>query len=356
MSFDSQEHLYMQRALELAEQGRYTTRPNPAVGCVIVKNGQIIGEGFHQHAGGPHAEIYALQAAGLAAQGATVYVTLEPCAHFGRTPPCVDALMAAQVARVIIAVLDPNPLVAGQGMARLQAAGIETLIGLEAAKAYQLNRGFLQVMAGGLPYVRLKIAASLDGRTAMASGESKWITSPEARQDVQHLRAKSGAIFTGIQTVLADDPLLTVRLPNPDHAPIVQPLRVVFDRQGRFAVHSRLAQVPEKLLLIGNNAGPFEERFTRWPEAPFATLLARLRDDYQIYEVLIEAGATLSAAFLEAGLVDELVIYMAPTLLGSQARPMVQLPFMNLAQALHFEWADVTALGPDLRLTLKPAY
>lgn len=344
---------WMQHALQLARRGQYTTRPNPAVGCVLVKDGQMIGEGFHPKAGEPHAEVFALRQAGDAARGATAYVTLEPCAHFGRTPPCANALIAAGVAHVVMATLDSNPQVAGQGRDRLEAAGITTTVGVCQTEAQALNAGFLKVMAGGLPYVRLKMAASLDGRTAMASGESKWITGAAARQDVQHWRALSGAVITGIDTILADDPLLNVRhvADATDLALIPQPLRVVLDRQGRMPSQAQLLQDPTSVLVVGSATLAGVET---WPTQDLADLLARLRDDKQIHDVLVECGSTLAAAFLQAGLVDELIVYLAPTLLGSQARPMFGLPLQYMAEQVRFEWLDVAHMGDDLRVRLKP--
>ena len=344
---------WMQHALDLAARGQYTTRPNPAVGCVIVKDGVCVGEGFHPKAGEPHAEVFALRQAGEQARGATAYVTLEPCAHFGRTPPCANALVQAGVARVVMAILDTNPQVSGKGRSILEAAGIATSVGVCEAQARALNAGFLQVMAGGRPYVRLKVGASLDGRTAMASGESKWITSPAARADVQHVRAISGAIITGIDTVLADDPLLNVRS-TPDGTPlelIPQPLRVVLDRQGRMPATAQMLQQPESVLLVGASQVDGVET---WPATDLASLLIRLRDEKNIRDVLVEAGATLSAAFLQAGLVDELIVYVAPTLLGQTARPMFGFAFEQLSEQLRFEWIDVTPVGTDLRLRLRP--
>lgn len=345
---------WMQQALTLARRGQYSTRPNPAVGCVIVQNGLCIGEGFHPKAGQPHAEVFALRQAGAAARGATAYVTLEPCAHFGRTPPCANALVDAGLARVVIATLDPNPQVAGQGKARLEAAGILTTVGVCEAQAIALNHGFLKVMAGGLPYVRLKVAASLDGRTAMASGESKWITGTAARTDVQHWRGISGAIITGINTILADDPLLNVRnladgTPF-DHIP--QPLRVVLDRQGRMPHTAQLLQQPDSVLLVGSSK---IDGVQTWPSSDLADLLRRLRDEQQIHDVLIEAGATVSAAFLQAGLVDELIVYLAPTLLGASAKPMFSLNFSQMAEQLRFELIETTPVGDDLRLRFRPS-
>ncbi len=344
---------WMRQALALAKRGQYSTRPNPVVGCVLVKEGQLIGEGFHPRAGQPHAEVFALRQAGAQARGATAYVTLEPCAHFGRTPPCANALIEAGVARVVIATVDSNPQVAGIGRTRLEAAGISTTVGVCQAEARALNAGFLQVMAGGRPYVRLKIAASLDGRTAMASGESKWITGTAARAEVQHWRAISGAVITGIGTILADDPLLNVRI-LPDGTPldqVIQPLRVVLDRQGRMPPEAQLLQDPDSVLLVGTAqlAG-----IESWPQMDLAELLNRLRDEKQICDVLVEAGATLSAAFLQADLVDELIVYLAPTLLGSSARPMVALPLIQMAEQLRFELIEMQQVGEDIRLILRP--
>jgi diaminohydroxyphosphoribosylaminopyrimidine deaminase/5-amino-6-(5-phosphoribosylamino)uracil reductase len=344
---------WMQHALALARRGQYTTRPNPAVGCVLVKDGQLIGEGFHPQAGQPHAEVFALRQAGAQAWGATAYVTLEPCAHFGRTPPCANALIEAGVARVVMATLDSNPQVAGQGRDRITAAGITTTVGICQAEAQALNAGFLKVMAGGLPYVRLKVAASLDGRTAMASGESKWITGPAARQDVQHWRAISGAVITGINTVLADDPLLNIRqvADGTDLAMIPQPLRVVLDRQGRMPADAQLLADPPTTLLVG----PVQiDGVETWPSTDLTTLLTRLRDDKQIRDVLVECGPTLAAAFLTAGLVDELIVYLAPTLLGQLARPMFGLDFGQMAEQMRFDLIDVKQVGADVRLRLSP--
>ena len=344
---------WMQHALALARRGQYTTRPNPAVGCVLVKDGQLIGEGFHPQAGQPHAEVFALRQAGAQAWGATAYVTLEPCAHFGRTPPCANALIEAGVVRVVMATLDSNPQVAGQGRDRIAAAGIATTVGVCQAEAQALNAGFLKVMAGGLPYVRLKVAASLDGRTAMASGESKWITGSAARQEVQHWRATSGAVITGINTILADDPLLNVRqvADGTDLALIPQPLRVVLDRQGRMPTDAQLLDDPSTVLLVGP---VHRDGVETWPTTDLTTLLARLRDDKQIRDVLVECGPTLAAAFLTAGLVDELIVYLAPTLLGQLAQPMFGLDFGQMAEQMRFDLIDVKQVGADVRLRLSP--
>ena len=350
---------YMQRAIELAQQGIYSSKPNPNVGCVIVKDNQIVGEGFHPRAGQPHAEVFALQQAGRQAKGATAYVTLEPCAHFGRTPPCANALIDAGVARVVIAGLDPNPLVAGKGQAMLHAAGISTTVGVLEDQAKALNKGFLQAMAGGRPYVRLKMAASLDGRTAMASGESKWITGAEARLDVQHWRAISGAVITGINTVLADDPALNVRT-LPDRVisqfpieDVVQPLRVVLDRNSRFPREAQLLQQPDHLLLVGTQAN-IAPHVEHWPTLDLAVLLDELITQKQIYDVLIEAGPTLAAEFLKQGLVDELIVYLAPTILGSTGRAMFNLSLTQMSQQYRLQLVELSQVGQDVRLIFTP--
>ena len=357
---DTAHTFYMQRAIALAKQGLYSTRPNPSVGCVLVNNQQIVGEGYTAPYGGSHAEVYALRQAGAQARGATAYVTLEPCAHYGRTPPCANALVNAGVSRVVMASLDPNPLVAGKGQSILQAAGIDTVVGVLEQQARALNKGFLQVMAGGRPYVRLKMAASLDGRTAMASGESKWITSAEARLDVQHWRALSGAVITGINTVLADDPALTVRQLPDDYSgenhpieKVAQPLRVVLDRQSRFPVQAQLLNQPEKLLLVGTQPD-IAKSVEHWPDMPLPHLLNELKIRKQIYDVLVEAGPTLAAEFLRQGLVDELIIYLAPTLLGSNARPMFNLSLSQMSEQYRLQLCEMQQVGVDIRLILKP--
>ena len=361
MNQNEQDQYWMQRAIVLSAQALYSTKPNPNVGCVIVQNGQMIGEGFHPRAGQPHAEVFALRQAAEHAQGATAYVTLEPCAHFGRTPPCAEALVKAQVARVVIACDDPNPLVAGKGVAILQAAGIAVTRHVATEPARQYNLGFLKAMATGMPYVRAKVATSLDGRTAMASGESKWITGAAARQDVQHWRAISGAVITGIQTVLADDCSLNVReLPNVELAnlelsDVVQPKRVILDRQGQLPLNAKILQQPDTVMVMG----PYRNDLAtlgvqQLPVQDLSSLLRTLCKDYQIYDVLLEAGATLTTAFLQAGLVDELIQYIAPTLLGRSARSMLQLDFDKLSQQLRFELISHNRVGDDICLQLRP--
>ncbi|PKH65138.1 bifunctional diaminohydroxyphosphoribosylaminopyrimidine deaminase/5-amino-6-(5-phosphoribosylamino)uracil reductase RibD [Psychrobacter sp. 4Dc] len=342
---DAQDRYFMMLAIEQAKRGLYTTRPNPAVGCVIVQAEQIIGQGFHPKAGEPHAEVFALKEAGTQAARATAYVTLEPCSHTGRTPPCALALVAAKVNRVVIAGLDPNPQVAGRGVKLLEQAGIEVTVGVLTEQAEALNRGFLKAMRTQMPYVRLKIATSLDGRTAMASGESKWITSTAAREDVQKLRAQSGAIITGSETVITDNPQLNVRSEQLDVPPekIPNPKIVILDRRQRLK-HSlqsdyQLCRHPDTIY---------------WHEDDLSALLAKLVSEHQCYDVLVEAGASVTGSFLSQQLVDELIVYQAPCLLGEQARPMVDFNPMSLAQQLRFDIESHQQLGSDLKLTLLP--
>jgi len=357
---------WMARALQCAREGRYTTHPNPRVGCVIVRDGEPVGEGFHPRAGEPHAEVFALRRAGERARGATAYVTLEPCAHFGRTPPCARALVEAGVSRVVMASLDSNPLVAGKGRAILEAAGIATTVGVLEDEARALNPGFLRRMAGGLPWVRLKMAGSLDGRTGMSSGESKWITGPDARRDVQTWRAMSSAIITGIGTVLADDPALNVRPPDWrdwHYSEPVQPWRVILDSQLRLPLTARVLAADAAVIVVASAAAdPVKAAALTacgaevWRLAPgegLRELLLRLAQR-GANEVLVEAGATLAGAFAEAGLVDEYVLYLAPTLLGSEGRPLLALPFTRMAQQQRLRITDLRQVGPDLRLLATP--
>ena len=326
-AFTAIDHAMMARALRLAERGAYTTRPNPMVGCVIAKAGEIVAEGWHQRAGEPHAEVIALQAAGEQAAGATAYVTLEPCAHTGRTAPCADALIAAGVARVVGAMRDPFPQVDGSGFAKLQAAGIAVETGLMETQARALNRGFLSRIERGRPWLRIKLATSLDGRSAMASGESRWISGEAARRDVQRWRARSGAILTGAGTVLMDDPLLTVRLD--DDTPFVPPLRVILDPGLATVARGRVREGDAPTLYLH---AP-DARMPRGIEAQHAHVpvhaglmdldaVLKLLAERGINEVQVEAGATLAGAFLSAGLVDELLLYVAPVILGERARPL----------------------------------
>lgn len=354
----------MARAIRLAERGKYTVSPNPAVGAVVVKDGAILAEGWHRKAGGPHAEKIALDIAGGQAAGSDLYVTLEPCSHFGRTPPCVDAVINAGVKRVIYGMEDPNPQVAGQGLEKLRQAGIEVLGPLLENDARQLNRGFIKRHTTGLPRVTLKMAMSLDGRTAMASGESQWITGSEARRDVQRLRAASCAIVTGIETVLKDNPRLTVRPGDLDlEGEMRQPLRVVLDSRGRLPADAPLLQQGGPVLQVVSThesrqpaikAGLLEQ--IGLPGNSGIDLHALLKElaERHCNEVLVEAGPSLAGAFIQSGLVDEMVIYMAPTLMGSEARPLFMLPLDAMNQQKRLKLVDYRLVGDDLRLTFIP--
>ncbi len=361
MSFSGDDARHMARALVLAERGLYTTDPNPRVGCVLLRDGQVVGEGWHERAGEPHAEAHALRVAGALARGATAYVTLEPCCHHGRTPPCTRALIDAGVVRVVAAMPDPNPKVASRGVAELERAGIRVEIGLLAAEAERLNPGFVSRMTRGQPYVRVKLAASLDGRTALASGESKWITGAAARADVQRLRARSSAILTGVGTVLADDPSLTVR----DIEVSRQPLRVVVDGNLSMRADARLLVLPGKTLVVtaADDADYAEPLLEAGAEVMVLAAgagqvdLPLLMQDLatrEVNELLVEAGATVCGALLEAGLVDELVLYLAPHLLGSSARGLFNFPALeSMADRVALDITDVRAVGKDWRITAR---
>lgn len=350
----------MARALQLAARGLNSTRPNPRVGCIIVKNGEVVGEGWHQCAGEPHAEINALQQAGARAQGATCYVTLEPCCHHGRTPPCSTSLVEAGVSRVIAAMIDPNPKVAGGGLSELAKAGIACAHGLLSAEAEALNIGFCQRMRTGRPWIRAKLGLSLDGRIAMASGQSQWITGDTARNDVQHWRARSCAIVTGIGTVLKDDPALTVRAPELVGTISAQPLRVVIDSHRRMPANARLLHEPGQTLVF--NLGINEKR-SNSVELVSGTERGDRLDLYAVMhalgqrginEVLVEAGPTLTGAMMQAGLIDELICYVAPSLLGHAAQAMMKLPGLErLEDSVRLDWVDVRKLKDDLRLILR---
>lgn len=354
---------YMQLAVELATKGLYTTAPNPRVGCVIVKQGQIIGQGYHIKAGEPHAEIYALREAGGDANGATAYVTLEPCSHFGRTPPCSSALIEANVARVVIGMTDPNPKVSGRGIRMLEGAGIHVDVGVLEAPCRALNPGFIKRMTTGKPFVRLKLACSLDGKTAMASGESKWITSELARADVQHYRAQSCAILTGSGTVIADQPALTVR-PEQLSAQypldkIRQPVRLVIDSQHQVKQDNLFFDHQTPFALINNQArSDFDEseQITLSGEGNNVDLsvLLDVLGERQINEVWLECGAKLAGVFLGQSLVDELILYKAPILMGEQSKGLVDIPNLTqLNQASRWQYNQVETIGPDLKLVLK---
>lgn len=361
---------YMARALELARNGLYSTHPNPRVGCVVVQGTQIVGEGWHARAGEPHAEVYALRQAGAKARGATAYVTLEPCSHHGRTPPCADALINAGVARVVVAMQDPNPQVAGSGLARLQAAGIAVQCGVLEAEARLLNVGFIKRMERGLPLVRVKLAMSLDGRTAMASGESQWITGPAARAAVQRLRARSSIVLTGADTVLADGARLTVR---PDELGLNAELTAL-----------AMTRPPQRVLVDGRLRVPLSAPFYQVGPALVATCAAAsarerfLDDGHQLLaipasnghvdltkllqalaarganEVLVEAGPRLAGAFARQGLVDEFQLFMAAKFLGSSGRPLLDWPLAKMADAPGLKIVEMRAVGDDWRIIAVP--
>lgn len=361
------DHLYMAKAIQLARKGMYTTQPNPRVGCVIVAANEIVGEGYHQQAGGPHAEIYALEQAAEKARGATAYVSLEPCSHHGKTPPCADALIKSGVARVVCAMQDPNPLVAGQGLEKLQQAGIKTLSGVLQAEAEALNPGFIKRMQSGLPYVRVKLAMSLDGRTAMASGESQWITGDAARLDVQKLRARSSVVLTGSGTVIADNPAMNVRLSSKDlglPCEPCQPLRAVIDSQLKVAADSQIFNVDgNSLLFSGKAPAASDSREIKVLPVESATGQLKLRQvleelgKLQANEVHVEAGSELCGALLEQRLVDEIVVYMAPHIMGDSAKGLFHLPGLSsMKQRIPLTTVDMRVIGKDWRFTLKPDY
>lgn len=358
---------YMARAVELARKGHYSTHPNPRVGCVIVRDGQIVGEGWHERAGEPHAEVHALRAAGELARGATAYVTLEPCSHHGRTPPCADALVNAGLARVVAAMQDPNPEVAGRGLQRLQQAGIATESGVLENEARLLNQGFLKRMEHGLPFVRVKLAMSLDGRTAMASGESQWITGPDARSAVQRLRAQASVVLTGADTVLADDARLTVRAAelglDAEQTALAlsrPPLRVLID--GRLRVPLDAAFFKAGPALVATCVA-VEEQYANGPECLIVPGVEGQVDLRQLLvelarrgvnEVLVEAGPRLAGAFAQQGLVDEYQIFMAGKFLGSSARPLLDWPLAQMKDAPALKITEIRAVGDDWRVTAIP--
>ena len=365
--FSPQDVAFMQLALDLAKQGEFTTTPNPSVGCVLVKDGKVVGKGFHAKAGEPHAEVMALREAGEKARGATAYVTLEPCSHFGRTPPCAKGLVEAGVSKVIAAMCDPNPQVAGKGLQILSDAGIQSAVGLLEENAEQLNKGFLKRMRTGKPFVQLKLAMSIDGKTAMASGESKWITSAQARADVQQYRAKASAILSTSQTVLADDPSLNVRweeLPSDVKAgysqeKLRQPVRVILDSTHKVRSDFKVFSTESPVWLVGEDNYPLTgfPVFTEYlqldrnqGETRLQALMAEL-GKRQINTLWVEAGATLAGALIAENLVDELIIYMAPKLLGDQARDLCHLPNLTqLADAPLWQLQSCEPVGDDLKL------
>ena len=366
--FSAADHRHMGRALQLARRGLYGTRPNPRVGCVLVQGDRVVGEGWHQRCGEAHAEVHAIAAAGSQARGATAYVTLEPCSHHGLTPPCADALLSAGVGRVVAATADPNPRVSGAGLARLGDAGVRVGLGLLAAGAQALNPGFFTRMRRGRPWVRLKLAASLDGRTALGNGISRWITGADARRDVHAWRAGSCAILTGIETVLADDPGLTVR----DHPALQQmpgqPLRVVLDSRLRLPADAALLHAPGAVQVFASaaadrtrvtqleTAGARVTQLAAGPDQrlPLPAVLTQL-GALGVNELLVECGPTLAGALLEQGLVDECLLYQAMHVLGDCGRPLFHLPeWTSMDQRIGFELLDLRRIGTDVRYRLRP--
>jgi diaminohydroxyphosphoribosylaminopyrimidine deaminase/5-amino-6-(5-phosphoribosylamino)uracil reductase len=371
MNFSIIDREMMSQALKLAAKGRFTTSPNPTVGCVIVADGKIVGQGFTRPAGGNHAEIEALETArDTDITGATAYVSLEPCSHQGKTGPCVDALIAAGIARVVIACEDPNPQVAGSGIEKLQAAGIQVESGLLEDQARDINKGFIKRHEQGTPWVLVKMAASLDGRTAMASGQSQWITTPPARQDVQRLRAASCAIITGIGTQLMDDPSLTVRITHEDlgvEDSLQQPLRVVVDSKLQMAATARMFEQPGPTLIATLDGESQREKsqalIDAGAEVVFLPAIGEHIDLQALLvelaargcnQVMVEAGAGLAGAFIAEGLLDELVCYWAPKLFGNDARPMFNLPIRTIDAHLAMSVKDMRMIGEDIRVTLYP--
>ncbi|MGB0845573.1 MAG: bifunctional diaminohydroxyphosphoribosylaminopyrimidine deaminase/5-amino-6-(5-phosphoribosylamino)uracil reductase RibD [Thiolinea sp.] len=378
--FSVADRKYMVRAIQLAKRGQYTTHPNPNVGCVLVRDGQVLAEGWTQPAGEAHAEVHALQQINHQAAGATAYVTLEPCSHYGRTPPCSDALIKSGVKRVVAAMVDPNPLVSGRGLDKLRQAGVETQYGLLESQVRQLMPGFISAMQRQQPFVRVKMAQSLDGRTAMASGESVWITGQAARRDVQFWRARAGAILTGIDTVLMDKPSMNVRLDAEDlgiDGVVRQPLRVILDSQLRCPPDAKLLQLAGDVLIYTcsedndkirqlQDQGVRVERLSSVGDSiaehshgvagditdarlDLKAVLSALHAE-GVNLVHVEAGATLSGAFVAQGLVDELLIYTAPFLMGSDARALLNMPLQTMQQGLRLQVYDMRAIGDDWRI------
>jgi len=370
MSTTQNDQFFMSHALRLAKKGLWSTDPNPRVGCVLVKDGEIIGEGWHQQAGQAHAEVIALKQAGKNAQGSTCYVTLEPCSHHGKTPPCAAALVKAKVSRVVMATYDPNPQVRGEGAARLRTAGIQVDVGVLSTEAESLNPGFFKRMNHNRPFVRCKMAMSLDGRTAMKSGESQWITGAEARQDVQSLRARSSAIMTGVGTILFDDPSMTVRpdellgnafIPNP----VRQPLRIIIDKHLSLPLDAKILSLEGDCLVFTASdnkklQAQLNQKGIEVVYLPNSTggidlsAMCRYLAEQEINEIHLECGATLAGSMLKAGLIDELVVYMAPMLMGNQARGLFNLPELDkMSNSYSLEIQDIRAIGKDWRITAK---
>lgn len=356
--FTSQDFQMMSRALELARGGIYTTAPNPNVGCVIMRDNEIVGEGFHFRAGEPHAEVHALRMAGEKAIGATAYVTLEPCSHYGRTPPCAEGLIKAKVAKVICAMQDPNPQVAGRGIEMLRAAGIEVEVGLLEQEAQALNPAFIKKMKTGMPFVQLKMAASLDGQSALSNGQSQWITSQEARQDVQKFRAQSGAILSTSKTVIDDNASLNVRwddLPahvqaHYDESNLRQPLRVILDRQQMLTSELKLFHTPGEHLIVASD-GDLVPELDSQQQIDLSVTFKALAQQHNINHLWVEAGATLASSLIKHKLVDELVLYLAPKIMGSDGRGLLgALGLESMEQVIDLDIQDVRQVGKDLRI------
>jgi len=367
--FTTEDHNYMARAIELAKKGRYTTTPNPNVGCVLVKNNEIVGEGFHVKAGQGHAEVNAILMAGEKAKGATAYVTLEPCSHFGRTPPCAEGLKEAGVIKVISAMVDPNPQVSGKGLAILDRAGIETAHGLMEQEAIALNPGFLTRMKTTKPFVTCKLASSLDGKTALKNGQSKWITSPQARKDVQNLRAQSCAILTGADTVIVDNAKMNVRYEelmntefaqlNINETELRQPIRIVIDSQNRLTPNLAFFEIASPIIILTTKL----DNSIQWPHFVSHMLVPECNGkidlslaltmlaSHNINNLFLEAGHTLAGKFTELDLVDQYIFYIAPKLMGDAGKGLVNLPeFKNMSQVTKLKFSDVTMIGDDIRI------
>ncbi|MCQ9104107.1 bifunctional diaminohydroxyphosphoribosylaminopyrimidine deaminase/5-amino-6-(5-phosphoribosylamino)uracil reductase RibD [Vibrio alginolyticus] len=358
-AFSDLDFAMMSRAIKLAKRGIYTTAPNPNVGCVIVRDEEIVGEGYHHRAGEPHAEVHAMRMAGEKAVGATAYVTLEPCSHYGRTPPCAEGLIKAKVARVVCAMVDPNPKVAGRGIQMLRDAGIEVQIGLLEQDALALNPGFIKYMRTGMPFVQLKMAASLDGQSALSNGQSQWITSPAARQDVQRYRAISGGILSTSKTVIDDNASLNVRwddLPNSVQAQYLQeelrqPVRVILDRQNHLTDALKLFHTDGERVIVRSD-GDCIPLLDSAHQIDLSTTLKRISDEHHIVHLWVEAGATLASAMIKANLVDELIVYLAPKLMGSDGRGLIgALGLSAMADVIDLNITDVRMVGVDIRIT-----
>jgi len=371
-----QDTAYMAEAIQLAWKGLYTTEPNPRVGCILVKNGKVVGRGWHQKAGEGHAEVNAIKNAGSQAKGSTAYVTLEPCSHFGKTPPCANALIQAGVIRVVSAMKDPNPEVSGSGFGLLQKAGVQVESGLLESQAQALNLGFIKRMNTERPFVRIKMAMSVDGRTAMASGESQWITGPAAREDVQRLRARSSAVISGIGTIICDDAALTVRASELglDHADEIakrQPLRVVLDSDAQISGRAKLFASQGPILLVVSSDARVSEVISQYSNVSVFRLPADTKGRVEnnsielvlaelarrgCNEVLVEAGASLAGSFIRENCWDELVLYIAPKLMGSSARPLANFPMEFMSEAKSLQLKDMRVVGDDIRLTYHQGY